>query len=105
MTLPTNAHLVPEMPNSIIIILYTKPDCPLCQDAESLLEVAGRHWSLDVQRKNILQDRALYDLYWNRIPVLEFPDGATLEPPVTRELLTARLRRLTRPDQSKDVRP
>jgi hypothetical protein len=81
------------MTRPIVIDFYTKPDCHLCEDAESLLEVAGRHWALEIRRRNILQDRSLYDLYWNRIPVLECSDGATLEPPITRELLTAFLRR------------
>jgi hypothetical protein len=82
------------MPVSIDIVFYTKPDCPLCEDAESLLEVAGHHWPLAIRRVNILTDRTVYELYWNRIPVLEGVDGVTLEPPITRELLSAFLRRL-----------
>lgn len=81
------------MPPPIVIEFYTKPECPLCEDAEALLEVASRHWPLEIRFINILTDRAVYDLYWNRIPVLEFADGATLEPPITREKLTAMLRR------------
>jgi hypothetical protein len=93
-TLPAKPPLVPMNTAPIVILFYTKPDCPLCEDAETLLEVAGHHWPIEVRRVNILQDRACYDLYWNRIPVLEFPSGATLEPPrLTRENLTAVLRR------------
>ncbi len=77
----------------IVIVFYTKPGCHLCEDAETLLEVAGQHWSMEIRRTNILQDRAVYDLYWKRIPVLECSDGSTLEPPITRESLTAFLRR------------
>jgi glutaredoxin len=83
------------MAQSIVIVFYTKPDCPLCEDALSLLEVAGHHWPLDLRPINILTERTLYDLYWNRIPVLEFENGSTLEPPVTRERLTEYLRRLS----------
>ena len=81
------------MASPIVIEFYTKPDCHLCEDVLSLLEVAGHHWSLDIRSVNILTDQALYDLYWNRIPVLEFDNGATLEPPITRERLTSFLRR------------
>lgn len=81
------------MSDTIVIAFYTKPECPLCENAESLLEVAGHHWPIEVRAINILQDRALYDLYWNRIPVLECADGSTLEPPVTHERLTAFIRR------------
>lgn len=88
-----NPSLVPAMSEPIVIDFYTKPDCPLCIDAESLLEVAGHHWRLDIRAVNILTDRAIYDLYWNRIPVLELADGATLEPPITRERLSSFLRR------------
>ena len=77
----------------IVIRFFTKPDCPLCEDALSLLEVAGYHWTLDVRLVNILGERGLYELYWNRIPVLELEDGATLEPPITRERLSTWLRR------------
>jgi hypothetical protein len=86
-------RLVPAMPEPIVIEFYTKPDCHLCIDAEALLEVAGHHWRLEIHPVNILAERTVYDLYWNRIPVLELPDGATLEPPITRERLSAFLRR------------
>lgn len=81
------------MPSDIVILFYTKPDCPLCEDASNLLEVASHHWPLEVRTVNILTDRTLYDLYWNRIPVLEFDNGATLEAPLTREKLAGFLRR------------
>jgi len=81
------------MSSRIVIIFYTKPECSLCEDAATLLEAAGHHWSLEVQMVDILRDPTLYDLFWNRIPVLEFADGATLEPPITRERLTAFIRR------------
>ncbi len=88
-----SAELVPVPANLIVIEFFTKPDCHLCEDAEAILEVASHYFLFDLRTVNILQDRAVYDLYWNRIPVLEFPDGATLEPPITRERLTAMLRR------------
>lgn len=80
----------------IVIDFFTKPDCPLCEDALSLLEVAGRHWPVEVRQVNILTDKALYELYWNRIPVLEFDDGSTLEAPITRENLSHCLRRIAK---------
>jgi glutaredoxin len=88
------------MPSVIAIEFYTKPDCPLCEDASSLLEVASHHWPLEVRTVNILTDRTLYDLYWNRIPVLEFDNGSTLEAPITREKLAGFLRRIREVDGS-----
>ncbi len=85
------------MVTPIVIQIFTKPDCPLCEDASNLLEVASHHWPLEVRSVNILTDRTLYNLYWNRIPVLEFDNGATLEAPITRERLSERLRGLAKP--------
>lgn len=81
------------MPTPIVITLYSKPDCPLCEEARHLLEAIGHHLPFALETVNILQDRSVYDLYWNRIPVLEFADGGTLEPPITRERLAAVIRR------------
>lgn len=83
------------MASRIVIQFFTKPGCPLCEDVSNLLEVAGHHWPLEVRSVSILTARALHDLYWNRIPVLEFADGSTLEPPITRERLTGCLKRLS----------
>ncbi len=81
------------MTQTIVIEFYTRPECSLCEDATELLEIAGHHWPLDVRTVNILKDRQLYERYGNRIPVIEFDDGATLEPPITRDRLTALIRR------------
>lgn len=82
------------MNRQILVRFYTKPGCPLCEDAESLLEVAGRRFPIAIQPVDIRRDPRLFALYGERIPVLEFPDGTLLEPPVTRDRLTAILRRM-----------
>ena len=80
------------MPASIDIKFYTKPDCPLCDDAAALLDAMSRHELLRIAPVNILTDPALYDLYRNRIPVLIFGDGTMLEPPIRRGRLAAAIR-------------
>lgn len=83
------------MNSQIIVRFYTKPSCPLCQAAEALLEAASRRWPIVVSAVDIRRDPALVALYGERIPVLEFPDGRLLEPPITRERLAAMLRGLS----------
>ena len=82
----------PPTSEPICLTFYTKPDCPLCDKAEKLLEIVGDRWSLRVTKVNILSDRALYARYHDRIPVLVFPGDALLEAPISREDLTGMLR-------------
>lgn len=76
----------------IEIKFYSKPNCPLCDKVEALLEAARGRWPLVVNKVNIMADNNLYDRYRNSIPVLQFADGRELQPPITRERLTTTLR-------------
>ncbi|GAQ58999.1 glutaredoxin family protein [Streptomyces acidiscabies] len=52
------------------VTLIGKPDCHLCEDAEAVVaRVCGE---LDVvwEKKDIQQDAALHDAYWEQIPVV-----------------------------------
>lgn len=86
--------MFPPVSPAFAIKFYTKPDCPLCRQALALLDELSDHQPLDVQTINILTDSALYDQYRDRIPVLIFPDGAVMEPPIGRDRLVAELRRI-----------
>jgi glutaredoxin len=52
------------------VTLYSKPDCPLCDEArEALGRVAGRA-PFDLEEIDITTDRALAERYGERIPVV-----------------------------------
>lgn len=78
------------------IVFFTKPSCPLCDKALALLEGLGEGRSLRIRTVNILSDPVLYDTYSERIPVLLFPDGTTVEPPIRKEDLEGAIERCTR---------
>jgi len=62
------------------LTLIGKPDCHLCDVAHEVVDqvladlpddVAGR---IDVQERSILDDPALYGLWWEKIPVVLIDD-------------------------------
>jgi len=52
------------------VILYTRPDCHLCEEAERMLENCGLIW----QAVDIEDNLELIAKYGTRIPVLYRPD-------------------------------
>lgn len=62
------------------LTLIGKPDCHLCDVAEGVVEqvLAGLpdHTadSVDVVSRSILEDPVLYDLWWEKIPVVLIDD-------------------------------
>ncbi|WP_138418376.1 glutaredoxin family protein [Aquibacillus sediminis] len=52
------------------VILYTKPNCPLCEDAKQLLMIIQQHASFELQEVDIYQDDALLEKYQLMIPVV-----------------------------------
>jgi glutaredoxin len=55
-----------EKMRSVHLVLYTKANCPLCDEARAALEQAG----LRYEERDILADPALFARYRYRIPVL-----------------------------------
>jgi len=53
------------------IVLYTRPDCHLCELAEQMLEMAGVVW----HRVDIESDLDLLRKFGLRVPVLYRPDS------------------------------
>ncbi len=86
--------MFPPHVKEIAVLFYTKPDCPLCDRAYELLEIVASSRDIRIESVNILTDASTYALYRDRIPVLVFPDGTVLEPPIHREELTRILNRL-----------
>jgi len=63
--------------NSLKIILMGKPDCHLCEVAESVVEKVCARLSLPWEKINIEDHPDLYDRYKEEIPVL-LVDGRKL---------------------------
>lgn len=75
--------------------LYTKPGCWLCDTAEDTLRGLALRYSLEVERVDITTDDEIYDLYRFDIPVIEFPDGATIYGRIKKKVLLEKLDSLT----------
>ena len=54
------------------LVFYTKPNCPLCDDARELLVELEVPKHFHVIEKDITQDDRLYEKYGLMIPVLEW---------------------------------
>lgn len=60
-----------------MIILYTRPNCPLCDEAKMMLELVREDFPLEYAEVNIESDDALHEKYMLMIPVVE-KDGEVL---------------------------
>lgn len=60
------------------ITLIGKPDCHLCQDARAVLTRVCGDLGLSWQEISILDDPALYDEFWEKIPVVQV-EGRTVD--------------------------
>ena len=63
----------------IRLTFYSKPNCPLCDDARDMLENLNREFTLAVTEVNILRDPAIYEKYKYLIPVLELETGQVIK--------------------------
>lgn len=55
----------------IEVTLYSKENCPLCDEAEEALQTLRSKWEFQLTKKNIYEDDTLLELYQLRIPVIE----------------------------------
>jgi hypothetical protein len=60
------------------ITLIGKPECHLCQDAQVVLARVCGDLGLPWEELSILDDPALYDEFWEKIPVVQV-DGRTVD--------------------------
>ena len=51
--------------------LYTKPDCPLCDDAKDALNAVAADSPIEIQEIDITSNLGLFTKYKDSIPVLE----------------------------------
>lgn len=63
--------------------LYSKPDCPLCDEVKADLAAIQPEIGFELEECNIEQDAAAYDLYRHLVPVLDITGGELLYPPHT----------------------
>ena len=66
------------------VILYSKPDCHLCDEASRILSDLAREIPFEWRRVNIESDPALFKRFRYEIPVIQVGD-ATLSWPTTPE--------------------
>jgi glutaredoxin len=66
------------------IVLYERPGCHLCEEAEELLRRLAPRFPMQLRRVDITTDRELLRRYDIRIPVIQVGGGLELEAPITR---------------------
>ncbi|MBI2934442.1 MAG: glutaredoxin family protein [Chloroflexi bacterium] len=67
---------LPETKRSVFF--YTRPNCPLCDDARDVLVELAKEFLLKVTEVNILSDPAIYERYKYQIPVIVIDGGFNL---------------------------
>lgn len=85
---PHEAALLLAIEFGPVLILYTKPDCPLCDELKDELA----RLAVEYAERSITMDVHWYRRYRERIPVIVDDQGREHDPPFT----TGRLRALLR---------
>ncbi|MBB4903395.1 glutaredoxin [Streptomyces griseostramineus] len=57
-------------PQDRLVTLVRKPGCHLCDDAQVVVEKVCGELGVRWEQKDITQDSALYEQYWEQIPVV-----------------------------------
>ncbi len=52
------------------LVVYRKPGCPLCDEAEELLHDAREKWRYSLEARNILERDEWFEQYRYRVPVV-----------------------------------
>jgi glutaredoxin len=63
------------------VTLYTKPDCPLCDELKHELLRWQGSFGFELDERNIEQDWAQYQQFRYLIPVVDIEGGELLFPP------------------------
>lgn len=75
------------------VTLYTKPDCGLCVEAEVVLRRIQKAIRFELDLVNIETDSAVFERYWDRIPVIVRNGEEVAAAPIDERRLEAALRR------------
>ncbi|MYR54771.1 glutaredoxin family protein [Streptomyces sp. SID625] len=57
-------------PRDRLVTLVRKPGCHLCDDAQAVVEKVCGELGVRWEGRDITEDAALYDAYWEQIPVV-----------------------------------
>lgn len=63
------------------LTLYSKPDCPLCDELKADLDGLQEEFGFTLVERNIEDDEADFERYRYLIPVLDIENGPILYPP------------------------
>ena len=80
----------PSRPLSVV--LYKRPDCPLCDEMKAELEAAGLDGWYTLREVDITTDRELELRFALSVPVLEIEGDVAFEGRLTRESFTDKLK-------------
>ncbi|MFD1032119.1 glutaredoxin family protein [Metaplanococcus flavidus] len=54
-----------------MLTLYTRPNCPLCEEAKLMLNLVQEDFPVEYTEVNIEEDHIIHEKYMLMIPVLE----------------------------------
>ena len=77
----------------IIITLYGKPNCHLCEQALEVIQAARQEYSFELLVRNILENYEDFERYKQDIPVILLNDVELARHRLTEEQLTSALAR------------
>jgi hypothetical protein len=58
-----------KQPADHVVTLIGKPDCHLCEDARAVVLQLSEELGFAVEELNINEDKELFRMYWEQIPV------------------------------------
>ncbi|MBX3014499.1 MAG: glutaredoxin family protein [Caldilineaceae bacterium] len=82
------------------VILYSKPDCPLCEDVKADLLSIQVQLDFTLFERNIEEDPELFARFRYLIPVVDIEHHALLYPPHTWHAIYTALRTAQQRDQA-----
>lgn len=78
------------------ITFYTKPNCPLCEEAEELLEELKDLFGFSIFKVNIIKNMSTYEKYKNQIPVIDLGGRYYLSGKIDKKELKQKIRALVK---------
>src|SRR5881296_2692166 len=76
------------------VTLYSKPDCCLCDEVRETIERIGCDLPIELEQVDVTSDRALFDRYRERLPVVLVDGVEAFELAVDEQELRTRIERV-----------
>lgn len=83
------------------VLFYTKPGCPLCDEAREALNKLKKKLSLDIQEIDITTDSSIFERYKNIIPVVVIDGKLTFGARVSEEDIVSSLQGIKKNQNAK----